>query len=130
MQVSPQTGAVDFKKPIVILTDSYSAALCESVIFAFKALPDAKVTVIGERTYGTSGLITGNEISTNGGSLNISNFASVRLSNAAFIDKNHHFNFSGITPDIEVKYDAASIAEMRRTGIDIQMEKAIQFINK
>ena len=130
MQVSPQTGAVDFKKPIVILTDSYSAALCESVIFAFKALPDAKVTVIGERTYGTSGLITGNEISTNGGSFNISNFASVRLSNAAFIDKNHHFNFSGITPDIEVKYDAASIAEMRRTGIDIQMEKAIQFINK
>jgi len=30
MNITPQEGANDFKKPIVILTDMYSAALCES----------------------------------------------------------------------------------------------------
>ena len=130
MNITPQAGATDFKKPIVILTDIYSAALCESVIHAFKALPDAEVTVIGERTYGSSGLITGNDISTNGGTFYVSNFVAVRLSNAAFLDKNHQFNFSGIKPDLEVNYDATSIKQMLKTGIDIQMEKAIQYINK
>lgn len=130
MNITPQAGATDFKKPIVILADIYSAALCESVIHAFKALPAAQVTVIGERTYGTSGFITGNDISTNGGTFNVSSFAAVRLSNAAFQDKNHHFNLSGISPDLEVKYDAAGIKEMLKTGVDIQMEKAIQYINK
>lgn len=130
MRITPQAGAADFKKPIVILTDIYSAALCESVILAFKALPETKVTVIGERTFGSAGLIGGSEISTNGGTFNVNSFATVRLSNAAIQDKNHQFNFSGITPDIEVKYDAGSINEMQRTGVDIQLEKAIQFINK
>ena len=130
MSITPQKDANDFKKPIVILTDIYTAALAESVILAFKSLPEAQVTVIGERTYGTSGLITGNDINTNGGSFNISNFASVRLSNAAVQDKDHRFNFSGITPDIEVNYDASRIKQMLQSGIDIQLEKAIQFINK
>ena len=130
LQVTPQSGATDFKKPIVILTDIYSAALCESVILALKALPQVKVTIIGEHTYGTAGFMIGNEISTNGGTFDMGSFGSVRLSNASMQDKDHHFNLSGIKPDIEVKYDEASIQEMRRTGIDIQMEKAIQFINK
>ncbi|HEX6180414.1 MAG TPA: S41 family peptidase [Chitinophagaceae bacterium] len=130
MNITPQKDANDFKKPIVILTDIYTAALAESVIIAFKSLPEAQVTVIGERTYGTSGLITGNDISTNGGGFDMSNFASVRISNAAVQDKDHRFNFSGITPDIEVKYDASRIKQMLQSGIDIQLEKAIQFINK
>jgi len=130
MNIAPQEGATDFQKPIVLLTDMYSAALCETVIQAFKALPEAKVTVIGERTYGTSGVITGNDISTNGGTFWAGNFATVRLSNAAIQDKNHQFNFSGISPDLEVKYNNATIQQMLQSGIDIQMEKAIQFINK
>ena len=129
MEITPQEGANDFKKPIILLTDIYSAALCESVILAFKALPEASVTVIGEHTYGTSGFILGDDI-TNGGSFNIGNFAAVRMSNTALQDKDRKFNFSGINPDIEVKYDASSIKQMRSSGIDIQLEKAIQFINQ
>jgi len=130
MNVTPQTGATDFKKPIVILTDIYSGALTEAVVLAFKALPGAQVTVIGEHTYGTSGLIIGNNISTNGGSFDLGPLGSVRLSNAAFLDKDHKFNFDGIKPDIEVKYDASSIKQMLSSGVDIQLEKAIQFLNK
>ena len=130
MTVTPQEGATDFKKPIIILTDLYSAALCETVIHAFKALPEADVRIIGERTYGTSGFIHGNEINTNGGSFSIGNFAGARMSNAAFMDKHHQFNLSGINPDIEVKYTATSMQQMLQSGIDIQLEKAIQIINK
>jgi hypothetical protein len=130
MNITPQEGANDFKKPIILLTDIYSAALCESVILAFKALPEAEVTVIGERTYGTAGFINGNDINTNGGTFSIGNFAGVRLSNVAMMDKDGKFNFSGITPDIEVKYDASQINQMLSSGVDIQLERAIQFINK
>ncbi len=130
LNITPQTGANDFKKPIVILADIYSAALSEVVIQAFKALPDAKVMVIGEHTYGTSGLFTGNDISTNAGSFGMGAFGGVRLSNTAVQDKNHNFNFGGISPDFEVKYNAASIDQMLRTGVDIQMEKAILILNQ
>lgn len=130
MAVTPQTGASGFKKPIVILTDSYSAALCESVILAFKSLPDAKVILVGERTYGSAGMIVGDDISNNGGNFNVGNLAAVRLSNAAILDKNRRFNFTGFSPDVEVKYDEASIRQMLRTGVDIQLEKAIEVINK
>ena len=129
MEITPQEGANDFKKPIIILTDIYSAALCESVILAFKSLPEAAVTVIGERTYGTAGFILGDDI-TNGGSFNVGSFASVRMSNTALQDKDRKFNFSGINPDIEIKYNAASIKQMLTSGVDIQLEKAIQFINQ
>jgi carboxyl-terminal processing protease len=130
LNITPQANATDFNKPIVILADIYSAALSETVIQAFKALPGAKVILVGEHTYGTSGLFTGNDISTNGGSFNLGQFGSVRLSNTALEDRDHNFNFSGISPDFEVKYNAGSIDQMLRTGVDIQLEKAIQVINQ
>ena len=130
LNITQQTGATDFKKPIVILADIYSAALSEVVMQVFKALPGAKVMVVGEHTYGTSGLFTGNDISTNGGTFGLGAFGGVRISNTALQDKNHNFNFSGISPDFEVKYNATSIDQMLHTGVDIQLEKAIQVINQ
>jgi carboxyl-terminal processing protease len=130
LNITQQAGATDFKKPIVILADIYSAALSEVVMQAFKALPGAKVMVVGEHTYGTSGLFTGNDISTNGGTFGLGAFGGVRISNTALQDKNHNFNFSGINPDFEVKYNATSIDQMLHTGVDIQLEKAIQVINQ
>jgi carboxyl-terminal processing protease len=130
LNITQQTGATDFKKPIVILADIYSAALSEVVMQAFKALPGIKVMVVGEHTYGTSGLFTGNDISTNGGTFGLGAFGGVRISNTALQDKNHNFNFSGISPDFEVKYNASSIDQMLHTGVDIQLEKAIQVINQ
>ena len=130
LNITPQTGATDFKKPIVILADIYSAALCETVIQAFKALPATKVTVIGEHTYGSSGMLLGNDLSTNGGSFSMGTFATARMSNTALLDINHQFNFKGINPDIPIGYDGAAIKEMQTTGVDIQLEKAIQFLNQ
>jgi carboxyl-terminal processing protease len=129
MTITPQEGAKDFTKPIILLTDIYSSALCESVILAFKALPEARVSVIGEHTYGTAGFILGDDIA-NGGSFRVGGFASVRMSNTAVQDKKGNFNFSGINPDVEVKYNASSMQQMLRSGVDIQLEKAIQFINQ
>jgi carboxyl-terminal processing protease len=130
LNVKPQAGATDFKKPIVILVDIYSAAISETVIQAFKSLPDTKVTIVGEHTYGTSGLVSGSDISMNGGSYAMGTFGFVRMSTTALQDKNHNFNFNGISPDFEVIYNAASIKQMQSTGVDIQMEKAINFINQ
>jgi len=129
MIITPQSGANDFKKPIVILTDIYSSALCETVINAFKALPETSVTIIGERTYGTAGYIMGDDVA-NGGNFNVGSFASVRMSNTAVKDIKGKFNFTGIDPDIEINYTPASIKQMLSSGVDIQMEKAIQFINQ
>ncbi len=129
MTITPQAGANDFKKPIILLTDIYSSALCETVINAFKALPETTVTVVGERTYGTAGYIMGDDI-TNGGSFQVGSFAAVRMSNTAVTDLNGKFNFSGIVPDIEIKYNSSSIKQMLTSGVDIQLEKAIQFINQ
>jgi C-terminal processing protease CtpA/Prc len=126
MTITPQAGATDFKKPIVILTDIYSSALCETVINAIKALPETSVTIIGERTYGTAGFIMGDDVA-NGGSFNVGSLASVRMSNTAVKGLDGKFNFSGISPDIEIKYTPASIKQMLSSGVDIQMEKAIQF---
>jgi carboxyl-terminal processing protease len=132
LTIKPQPGSTDFKKPIVILVDIYTASASEAVILAFRSLPETKVVLIGEQTYGTSGIVVanGNDISTNGGSFNMGSFASIHMSNAALMDKDHHFNFSGLKPDTEVKYDAASINQMLHTGIDIQMEKAVKYFNQ
>ena len=128
MSVTPQDGAKDFNKPIIILTDIYTASLCESVVTAFKGLGN-NVTIIGEHTYGTSGFLAAGDLSTLGGSFELPSFGYVHLSDAALFGKDGKMNFAGIQPDIEVKYNTSSIAQMQATGVDIQLEKAIQFIN-
>lgn len=130
MSVTPQTGSINFNKTIVILTNVYSASIAETMIRALKALPNAKVVVVGEHTYGSPGLSVGDVVATNSGSFYIGSFAGVNLSNTAVQDRNHRFNLAGITPDIEIKYDAAGIKTMLSTGIDLQLEKAIQAANQ
>ena len=77
MNVTPQPGASEFKKKIVILTDAYTASLSEKVILAFKALPSATVVTIGANTYGSCGLMNADGIATNSGSFAMSTFGSV-----------------------------------------------------
>ncbi len=130
MNVTPQPGATDFKKKIVILTDAYTASLSEKVIMAFKALPSATVVTIGATTYGSCGLINANGIATNSGSFAMSTFGSVQLSSMAVEDTRHQFTMGGIAPDVKVAYDATGIAQMLKTGVDIQMEAAIRYLNQ
>jgi C-terminal processing protease CtpA/Prc len=130
MYVIPQQGAVDYKKKIVILTDAYTASLSEKVIMALKALPGATVVTVGAPTYGAAGLITTNPIASNSGGFNVGSFASVSLSNMAVQDTKHQFTMGGITPDVDVRYNDASLKQMLSTGVDIQMEAAIRYFNQ
>jgi hypothetical protein len=130
MYVMPQQGAADFKKKIVILTDAYTASLSEKVIMALKALPDATVVTVGAPTYGSCGLIASTEIATNSGGFAISSFGSVNLSSMAVMDTKHRFTMGGIVPDVPVTYDSTSVTQMTRTGVDIQMESAIRYLNQ
>jgi C-terminal processing protease CtpA/Prc len=130
MNVTPQPGATDFNKKIVILTDAYTASLSEKVIMAFKALPSATVVTIGATTYGSCGLISADGIATNSGSFAMATFGSVQLSNIAVEDTRHQFTMGGIVPDVKVAYDATGIAQMLKTGVDIQMEAAIRYLNQ
>jgi len=45
-------------------------------------------------------------------------------------DIRHQFTMGGIIPDVKVAYDATGIAQMRKTGVDIQMEAAIRYLNQ
>ncbi len=130
MQVTPQPGAFDFKKKMVILTDAYTASLSEKVIMALKALPGATVVTIGGTTYGSCGLITTNGIATNSGGFAISSFGSVNMSGIAVQDTKYQFTMGGIVPDIPVTYDSGGIAQLLKTGVDIQMEAAVRYLNQ
>jgi hypothetical protein len=130
MYVTPQQGAADFKKKIVILTDAYTASLSEKVIMALKALPGATVVTIGATTYGSCGLITTNGIATNSGGFAISSYGGVNLSNMAVQDAKGHFTMTGIVPDVPVTYDTTHVSQMLKTGVDIQMEAAVRYLNQ
>lgn len=130
MYVTPQAGAVDFKKKIVILTDVYTASLSEKVIMALKALPGATVVTVGGTTFGSCGLMTSNGIATNSGGFSISSYGSVMLSNMAVQDVKGRYTMGGIVPDVQVTYDSTGIAQMQKTGVDIQMEAAVRYLNQ
>ncbi|HXB92373.1 MAG TPA: S41 family peptidase, partial [Puia sp.] len=130
MNVTPQPGAADFKTKIVILTDAYTASLSEKVIMAFKALPSATVVTIGATTYGSCGLLSADGIATNSGSFAMASFGSVQLSNMAVEDTKHQFTMGGIVPDVKVAYDSTGVAQMLKTGVDVQMEAAIRYLNQ
>lgn len=130
MYVTPQTGAVDYKKKIVILTNSYTASLSEKVVMALKALPGATVVTVGEPTYGSCGLNSLNGIVTNSGTFNISSFGTVYLSTMAVEDTKHQFTMGPMIPDVPAAYDPAGISQMLKTGVDIQMEAAIRYLNQ
>lgn len=130
MYVTPQQGAVDYKKKIVILTDAYTASLSEKFIMALKALPGATVVTIGAPTYGAAGLITTNTIASMSGSFPVGSYGLVTLSNMAVEDTKHQPAVGGIKPDIDVRYDSNAVTQMVKTGVDIQMEAAIRYLNQ
>jgi hypothetical protein len=130
LRVSPQPGGADFKKKIVILTDAYTASLSEKVIMALKAIPDATVVAIGATTYGSCGLIASNAITTNSGGFAIGAYGSVNLSSMAFQDTKGRFIMGGVVPDIPVAYDTTGVTQMLKTGVDIQMEAAVRYLNQ
>lgn len=129
-------------KPIVVLADVNSVSCAELTTMLIKNLPNG--TFIGERTYGAVGaLMPDSERShdmfyngcfgnyylfENGEAYNNTNFEYyVYTSNYHFVDVNKEaVEGRGIIPDIEVAYDAEKLSR----GIDVQLNKALDFLRK
>ena len=91
---------------------------------AVHALPGSKI--IGEKTYGATGPVTGNDVY-NAGSFSVGNFLSVQTSSAAFKYMDHKsYEGRGFPPDIYIPFNIDSI----NGGIDQALNRAIQLVGK
>ncbi|KIO78994.1 hypothetical protein TH53_00470 [Pedobacter lusitanus] len=118
------TGANAFTAPVIILADVNSISMSEMTTMAIKALPSGNGKFVGEQTWGGTGPLSRNEFF-NSGQFSTGFFRSVYTSSLMMRDKDGKiYENIGLSPDIEVKYDAAAIA----LGNDPQLERAINLI--
>jgi carboxyl-terminal processing protease len=124
--VHPQPGGTNFTKPIAVLVDNYSVSMSEMTSLAIKNIfPDSKL--IGETTWGGTGQIPFNDTRYLGGQFIAANFVKVYTAGVEFRDKNLvSYENKGITPDIQIAYDPVAI----KSNIDVQLEKAIEYVAK
>jgi len=124
--VHPQPGGIDFKKPISVLVDPYSASCSEVSSIAVKAMfPNSKL--VGEKTWGATGQIPPTDVKSLGGQFTAANFVQVYMAGIEMQDLNHVcYENKGITPDIQVAYDTAAI----KNHIDVQLDKSIQYVGQ
>lgn len=109
--------------PLVILADNYSASLSEIMIIALKS---KDTIVIGEQTYGATGPVSDSKIFYSG-SFDIDNFMQIKTSSSQFRDiAGKNYEGVGISPDIKISFNYNAL----QAGQDLQLEKAIDHINK
>lgn len=108
---------------IVLLTDRNTASAAESLIFYFKSFPNT--TIIGETTWGATGLLTDPNMF-NTGNFELPGFMSVQMTSVSFkyLDGRSYEN-QGIEPNLVIPTDVKSL----KAGKDPQIEAAIKFIN-
>lgn len=120
--VTPQAGARNITAPIVMLADAWSVSMAEMTTMAVKSLPNGHF--VGERTWGANGPLTKN-IYYNGGQFSTDYINLVYTSSLMLKYRDGKiYEGIGFPPDVEVKYDAVSLA----TGRDKQLEAAIGLI--
>lgn len=108
--------------PIVVLADMYSASMSEIIVLAVRSLPNS--CFIGERTYGANGCIYTNfEMFYSGYFKNDVYETYTSMTTMKDLNGVNHEGI-GISPDIEVPYDAEGLA----AGIDRQLDKAVEYI--
>lgn len=131
---------INKSKPIVVLADINSASCAELTTLFIKYLPNG--TFIGERTYGATcalwpqsrvmhdifynGCFGDDFYWENGYPYNKKIFSYfVYTSSFDMVDRDYFsLEGKGVTPDIEVLYDASQL----RRGIDTQLERALSFL--
>lgn len=122
--VTPQPVANFKQQQVVVLVDNFSASLSEAFALAIRTMP--KGITIGETTFGATGPV-GDETSFNGGSFTVKGFLSVTGASAQFLAMDgRSYENVGITPDIQVKFNAAEL----NNNIDKQIEKAIEILSQ
>jgi carboxyl-terminal processing protease len=117
--ITPSAGGEVLSKPIMVLANMYSISMAEMTTMSLKTFPNT--TVIGERTYGATGMLT-SPADLNDGSFTIGDFAVVTETAAAFKYRNDSiYESKGFPPDILVDYDQANASP----GKDDILEMAI-----
>lgn len=119
--VKPNAQGVPFSKPVIVLTDVWSASMSELLAMAISSLPSGKGASVGERTFGAQGAIIGTREITNAGSFS---FAGGKVRSAALMFRYRDGNiYEGIGfPPKEEVYHSESFS---KTGKDLQLERAL-----
>jgi hypothetical protein len=122
--VTPQSGAANITKPIVMLADGNSASMAEITTMAIKSLNNGKF--VGDTTWGATGPLAPN-VYYNGGQFDAGNFVNVYTSSTMLKYKDGKiYEGKGFPPDYEINY-TTQVAGVK-SGTDPQLEKAISVI--
>ncbi|WP_343702822.1 S41 family peptidase [Chitinophaga sp.] len=128
--VTPQPGGKAFNKPVIVLVDVQSISMAEMTTLALKALPAKKTVIIGERTWGGLGGLTGKYDSPNynGGKFTFGfdpAYGEVYTPSGQVVDLDkRNYEGKGIPPSITVPYDEQSWLGIK----DAPLDRAIQYI--
>ena len=108
---------VDFGYPLAVLVNEYSASASEILA---GAIQDAEIgTIVGTQTFG-KGVVQS--------VYSLGDGTALKLTVSAYYTRGgQNINGVGITPDVEVEFDADAY---QKDGTDTQMEKALEILNK
>lgn len=121
-------GHLATAKPIVVLADCNSASCAELTTLLIKTLPNG--TFIGDRTMGATCALTPGAFNTFhsgcfGDAFKYGYYVYTSTYDMVGLD-HKSLEGVGVTPDIEVPYDAAQLAQ----GHDTQLERAIDYLRE
>lgn len=110
-----------YDKPYTVLINEYSASASE--VFAGAVQDYGFGTIVGITSYGKG--VVQSILPLKG----VSDGSAIKLTTAKYFTPNgRNIDGIGITPDVEVEYDGKSIDKDDKSGIDNQMQKAIDII--
>ncbi len=121
--VTPAAGAKAYDRPIVVLTDRYTASMAEITAMAFRSLPGIKVTIVGDTTQGANGPLSPSVDLFNGGQFTFADFGFVYTSSAAYRYKGTSYEGRGFPPDVYIPFVYAP-----GFGTDRQLDEAIRLL--
>jgi C-terminal processing protease CtpA/Prc len=121
--VTPAVGAKAYDRPIVVLTDRYTASMAEITAMAFRSLPGIKVTIVGDTTAGANGPLSPSVDLFNGGQFTFAGFGFVYTSSAAYRYNGVSYEGQGYPPDVYIPFVYAP-----GFGTDRQLDEAIRLL--
>lgn len=113
------SGAITYKKPLIILTNRWSFSAAELTSIALKDLPN--VVIVGDTTGGATGPISSSRDFT--GNFTLPNYWQVQLAQKITFDLTKTcFEGKGLNPDIPLKQNSDQLNQ----GVDNVLEMAIE----
>lgn len=123
--ISPAEEHRKVEVPVVVLANLYSVSMSEMTCMTVRQLPNG--CIVGERTFGGTGPLTGDFPPSYSGAWETS-LISVYGSTCVMKDAQGEIHEGiGIVPDIEV-LQTPKVEEAMRNGVDMQLERALEYI--